>query len=229
MSENLLLSFAALLFILTHLGIPSSPLRGMLVEKTGENGYLGIYSLISLASIIWLIYLYSNMENTNFLWQRSTVSSAIPIIFMPLVVIFLASGLTAKNPTAMKMEAALEEEATGILRITRHPVQWGIFLWAATHIISCGDLASLIFFGCFAIVSGLGTFMLDSRRAQSEGEKWIPFAEKTSNIPLLAIVTGRNRLNLGEIGWVSLVIGLVAYILMFLFHGFYTGVALSGF
>lgn len=229
MSEILILSFAALLFIVTHLGISSSPLRGMLVNASSENSYLVIYSLVSLASISWLIHLYGNMEQSVLLWQRGAVNAAVPIIFMPVVVIFVASGLLAKNPTAMKMEAALGEEVTGILRITRHPVQWGILLWAVAHMISCGDLASLIFFGCFAIVSGLGSWLLDRKRALSEGEKWTPFVEKTSNVPFLAVISGRNQLKPGEIGWVSVVVGLVLYILMFLFHGLFTGVALSGY
>lgn len=226
MSENLLLSFAALLFILTHLGISSSPLRGMLVNAIGENGYLGIYSLISLVSIVWFIQLHDNIEATVFLWQGGAVNNAIPIIFMPFVAIFVSSGLLTKNPTAMKMQAALGEEVTGILRISRHPVQWGIFLWAITHMIANGDLASLIFFGCFAIVSGVGTVLLDRRRARSEGDKWTSFVEKTSNVPFLAIIAGRNQFKLGEIGWFSIVIGLVVFVLLSLFHGFFTGVAL---
>jgi uncharacterized membrane protein len=201
----------------------------MLVRASSENSYLGIYSLISLVSIVWLIYLYSNMEHTVFIWQQGTLNSAIPIIFMPLVVIFLASGLVAKNPTAMKMEASLGEEVTGILRISRHPVQWGILVWAVTHMISNGDLASLIFFGCFAIVAGLGTLLLDRKRAGSEGDKWTAFVEKTSNVPFLAVLSGRNQFKPGEIGWISIVIGLLLYILMFLFHAIFTGVALYSF
>ena len=226
MSEILLLSVAALLFILTHLGISSTPLRAMLIRASSENAYMGIYSLISVVSIVWLIYLYANMAHTDFLWQRGTLNSAIPIIFMPLVVVFLASGLVAKNPTAMKMEGALGEEVTGILRISRHPVQWGILIWASTHVISTGDLASLIFFGCFAIVSGVGTLLLDGKRARSEGDKWTAFVEKTSNLPFLAILSGRNQFKPGEIGWISILVGLLIYALMFLFHEGFTGVAL---
>ena len=226
MSEILLLSFAALLFMLTHLGISSSPLRGMLVNISSENVYLGIYSVISLASLVWLIQLHDDMESTVILWQGGVATHAIPFVVMPLVVIFLGSGLLAKNPTAMKMEAAVEQEVTGILRVSRHPVQWGIFLWATTHMIANGDLASQIFFGCFAIVSGVGTLLLDRKCARRDGDKWTPFVEKTSNVPFLAIMNGRNQLKLGEIGWLSIVISLVLFAVLILFHDFFAGVAL---
>ncbi|HJN49683.1 MAG: NnrU family protein [Pseudomonadales bacterium] len=228
MDENLLLTFAALLFIVTHLGISSSPLRGILVNIAGENGYLGIYSIISLAALVWFIQLHDNIVPTVFLWQEGAATNAIPFVFMPFVVIFVASGLLAKNPTAVKMEAALGQEVTGILRVTRHPVQWGIFIWATTHMIANGDVPSLIFFGCFAIVSGAGTVLLDRKCARREGEKWAPFVAKTSNVPFMAIIAGRNRFAPGEIGWLSVVVSVVLFVLLAMFHGFYTGVALFG-
>ncbi len=39
-----------------------------------------------------------------------------------------------------------ENAAQGIFSVTRHPLTWGIALWASAHLLANGDLVSLIFF-----------------------------------------------------------------------------------
>lgn len=226
MSATMLLTIAAILFIVTHLGISSTPLRSLAVSLLGDNGYMAAYSLISFAVIGWLGYLYAVMPHTEYLWYPATVNNAIAKLIMPISILLLVTGITARNPTAMKQEDALSEEATGILRITRHPVQWAILLWAGAHLVANGDVASLILFGSFALVSGLGTLLIDRKIAHREGERWNEFASQTSNLPFLAIAGGRNRFVLGEFGWKGATAAVVLFVLLYLFHSLFTGVPL---
>lgn len=226
MTDTMILLVVALLFIVSHLGISSTPLRSMMVNVLGENGYLGVYSLISLAVIGWLSYIYAGMAHADFLWLPGLVTSAVAKSLMPLSLLLIATGAVAKNPTSMKMESALNEEAGGILRITRHPVQWGILIWALSHMIANGDVASLIFFGSFAVISGIGTVLMDRKLAIREGDRWQSFEAVTSNIPFAAIISGRNRLQLNEIGWKTPVAGLAIFTLLYWFHDLFTGIAL---
>ena len=89
----------------------------------------------------------------------------LPAILMPFAFISIVCGVASRNPTAVGQDKTLkaEEPARGILRITRHPVQWGILLWAAAHLLARGDLKSAIFFGGFALLSALGMLLIDSR------------------------------------------------------------------
>jgi len=226
MSDTALLAVAAILFAVTHLGISSTPLRGMLVKALGDNGYMGLYSVISIVAIVWLSYLYAGMGHSDYLWMPALVNNAIAKTLMPIAFLLLVAGLMVKNPTAMKMESALAQEAQGILRITRHPVQWAILLWAIAHIIANGDVASLIFFGSFTVVSGLGTVLIDRKVSAREGERWQPFADATSNVPFLAIIAGRNHFQRDEFSWKGITAAIVLFVLVYVFHDLFTGVAL---
>jgi uncharacterized membrane protein len=80
-----------------------------------------------------------------------------------------------------------------------------------------------VFFGTFLVLSVLGTFSIDAKRKRKMGEAWRAFAQKTSNIPFGAVVSGRNSLRLGEsFGWRFLVAALVFLAVLFshahLFH-----------
>ena len=54
-----------------------------------------------------------------------------------------------------------------------------------------------------------------------------PFAAVTSNLPLAAIVQGRNRLSLAELGWWRLLIAIVAYAALFPLHRYIAGVPIT--
>lgn len=221
---NLGLSVAA--FVITHIGLSSTPLREIIARKIGENGFIIIYSALALITLIGMIIAYSQAPHHIFLWLPGPGVRHLPLIVMPFVFIFLVAGVTAKNPTSLKMERSIEDEnvVQGIVRITRHPVQWAIIAWALVHILANGDLASLIFFGGFLILSVSGTFLIDKKLGKSLGNKWQEFAQKTSNVPFAAILFGRNHLALAEIGWLKVIIGLVLYGVLLHAHVYLFGV-----
>lgn len=204
------LALATLAFIGTHF-VPSTPLRMTLVEAIGERAYLGAYSAVSFITIGWMSWVYSRTPVIPVfevpglrLW---------PLVVMPFALILLISGVMTRNPSLVGQQHRLkdDEPARGIVRITRHPVMWGIALWAAVHMLARGDAASLVFFGAFLFVALAGTRLMDARKADSHGEDWRRFAAVTSNVPFTAIVEGRNRFVFGEIGWKRLGIALALY------------------
>jgi uncharacterized membrane protein len=230
MEEFFLLLVAALIFTFTHLGISSTSIRAMLIEVLSENGYLAFYSVIAFITLGTMIYSYGEVGHQDYLWPDTGWTSTLAKLVMPVALIFLVCGLTAKNPTSVKMEAAVDEEPAGILRVTRHPVQWGILLWASSHLIANGDVASLIFFLTFAVVSAYGTYSIDRKRQLSLDEsKWGHFTAVTSNIPFAAILAGRNKLVVSELGWGKLTIALLLFVSLVYFHGSIARVPLYNF
>jgi len=123
-----------------------------------------------------------------------------------------------RNPTIVGADRLLKSDdpARGMIRITRHPIMWGFILWAAAHLLARGDTKSLVFFGAFLLLASLGTILLDKRKARIEG--WPRFAAVTSNIPLVAIAQGRNRIVWREIGWLRPLAGLAAFGAFFYLH-----------
>lgn len=222
MSPTMQLLFATLAFLATHF-VSSTPLRAGLVGKMGERAYLGLYVLVSFLTIGWMVFAY-NRAPVEPLWPGLRL---LPAIVMPFSFLLLAGGILSRNPTAVGQQKVLqaEEAARGMLRITRHPIQWAILLWAATHVLARGDLKSAIFFGGFLLLSALGTVLMDRRKARALGADWERFARATSNVPFVAIAQGRNRLDLGEIGVRKVAIGLALYVAFLALHPWLFGAA----
>ena len=136
---------------------------------------------------------------------------------MPITFILIACGY-GRNPTMVGTEKLLssEEPARGIIRITRHPIMWGIMLWAAVHILARGDVKSTIFFGGFLLLAALGSLSMDRRKRATPD--WQRFATVTSHLPFVAIAQGRNRLVWHEIGWARPLGGIIAFAIFFALH-----------
>jgi len=220
MDPMLQLLVATALFLATHF-VPSTPLRAAIVGRLGEKPYLGVYVLVALATLGWMIYAYVRAP-VQPLWPGLRL---LPAVVMPFAFILLICGVLSRNPTLVGQERALkaEEPARGILRVTRHPVQWGILLWAVAHLLARGDVKSTIFFGVLFLLSALGPLLIDARKARSLGEDWKRYADATSNLPFVAIAQGRNSFRAGEIGWVNPLIGLVAYVAFLFAHAWLFG------
>lgn len=217
MDPMVMLVVAVAVFLATH-WVSSTPLRPGLVAMLGENIYLGLYSLVSLAALGWMIWAYTRAPTVR--WWVGDEFKVWAVVLMPVSLVFIVAGGLTKNPSAVRQEGLLRSlgEPRGILRVTRHPIQWGIALWALLHLIARGDAASVVFFGGFALLSILGTILIDARKDRAIGVDWQRFASVTSNFPFAAIVQGRNRLRFDEIGWKKVLIGLALYLVLVFLH-----------
>ena len=216
------LAVATAVFLAAHFA-SSTPLRATLADAIGERGYLGVYSLVAFAALGWMIWAYARAPLEP-LWQVPGLRS-LPAVVMPFALILIACAYSTRNPTAIGQGGALKnsEPARGIIRVTRHPLMWGVILWGAVHVLVRGDLASLVFFGGFVVLAGLGTVLIDARKARSVGADWQRFVAVTSNVPFGAIAGGRNRFVFGEIGWKRIGAGLAACVLLMLVHPYLFG------
>src|SRR5215472_14003371 len=212
----LLLATAA--FLSTHF-VTSTPLRPKLVTAMGEWPYRGVYSALAFITLGGMIWAYTQAPR-EVLWGGMR---ELPVIVMPFALVFIACGYF-RNPTMVGAEGLLKSEdpARGMIRITRHPIMWGVMLWAAAHLLARGDTRSLVFFGSFIVLAAFGTLAMD-RRKRSNAD-WGRFAAATSHIPFAAILQGRNRLDLKEIGWKRPLIGLIAFFALLWLHPWLFGV-----
>lgn len=210
---------AALVLIGTHYGISSTPLRFWLVRRIGEGPYLAGYSMVAFGAIIWLSATYVRAPYIE-IWPTTAAGALVPLVVLPFALVLLVAGVSGPNPTSVGQAEALDhsDAVRGALRITRHPVMWAIGLWALAHLVANGDLASLVFFGAFATLALVGTLLLDAKHAARQGSIWPRFAGATSNLPLVAIMTGRQRLVIAEIGWARIGVAVLLYILLLALH-----------
>jgi uncharacterized membrane protein len=139
-------------------------------------------------------------------------------------VLFVAS-VASPNPTTPGADALLARPVRGITRVTRHPMLWAFALWGAVHIVGNGDLAALLFFGAFLATALAGMPSIDAKIAARDPTHWRPFAASTSILPGVAILSGRNHLELREIGWVIPAGGFVLWMVLLFGHSHIIGVA----
>jgi len=208
--ENLLAASAA--FLLTHF-VTSTPLRPALVKSLGQRPYLGLYSLVSFVTLGWMIWAYRGAPR-DALWPALPW---LPLVVMPCALVLIVCGY-GRNPTMVGAEKLLKSDhpARGMIRITRHPLMWGLMLFSAAHILARGDVRATIFFGTLFLVAGIGTLLMDFRKRTHPDFK--RFEALTSNIPFLAVAQGRNRVVWREIGWARPAVGLAAFGVLLLLH-----------
>jgi len=220
------LVLAAAFFVGIHVFISGTRLRDRLVAQLGAQGFQGFFSLLSLAGMVWLGFAYGHAPSID-LWGRALAFRPIAMVLVLLAFVFVGVGLTTPNPTAVGGESQLDQAdaARGILRITRHPFLWGVALWAFTHLILNGDAASLVLFGSLLLLALGGPPSIDAKRRRAFGNKWEPFAAKTSNVPFAAILQGRNTLRVDELGLWRIGVGLVGYVALLLSHHWLFGVS----
>ncbi|HER27130.1 MAG TPA: NnrU family protein [Rhodospirillales bacterium] len=209
---------AIVCFILTH-AIPAyKPLRAQLIRALGKAMYLTLYSLMSVAVVIWLAVAYSGAPYVE-IWQFGPWARWLPLLVMPFACILLVGGLAQPNPLSLSLADAskFDPDSPGIVAITRHPVIWAIGLWAISHLPVNGDGAALMMFSLLLLLGLTGPKSLDGkRRARLGDDVWISLSATTSNVPLLAWFKGKARLR--GIGFVPLAGGLGLYTLLILLH-----------
>lgn len=206
------LVLATAAFIVTHL-VSGTALRTKLVAALGEWPYRGLYSAAAFVTLGAMIWAYIGLAGAP-LWPGLRLA---PITVMPFAFVLIACGYF-RNPTMVGADRLLKSEdpARGMIRITRHPIMWGLMLWAASHILARGDASSLVFFGGFLAVALIGTLSMDRRKRADPN--WERFAGVTSHIPFMAIAQGRNRLAWREIGWRRPLIGIAVFVVLLFLH-----------
>ncbi len=215
---------AAVAFVASHFGVSSTPLRAWLIARLGHPRYLALYSLISMLCLAWLIWAYGHAPFLP-LWREAAATRWLALIGMPFALILVVGALRRDNPTLLIHQPGLfSPERAGLFAVTRHPLMWGLGLTAILHILAIGDLASLILFGAVGVLALAGTVLQDARKRREDPALWSRLAGATSNVPFLAILAGRARLQPKRL-WAPTLSGLIAYGVLLAAHEFLFGIS----
>ena len=127
-----LLIAGIVVFLGIHL-LPTLPgLRDRLIGQFGQNGYKALFSLLSIAGFVLLVWGFAKAPIIQ-VWSPPAWTSWVAMVLMiPAFILVVASYVPGQ------IKAKL-----------RHPFLAGIKFWALAHLIANGDLASIILFSSF--------------------------------------------------------------------------------
>lgn len=207
---------AMIVFLLSH-GLPARPnWRATGTRRLGEVGYVIAYSIMSLAVVVWLGFAYADAPYIE-VWPYQPGLRWVTLVAMLASCILIVAGFATPNPFSLGPGGRGYDPARpGILRLTRHPVLWGLALWAGGHIPPNGDVASLILFGPLLILALAGPALMERKRRRTLGAaEWARLAAPTSR---------PATVRLSEVGIGRLAGGVALYLVLILLHPYVIGI-----
>lgn len=189
----LVLALGLTLFVSLHL-LRELGLRKALIARFGVGRYKGLLSLGVLLSLTLIVLGKGDAPFIQLWVPLFSLRSVTHLLMISSCILFVAGAL----PNSYTRE------------LIGHPMLIGVIVWGASHLLSNGDLASLLLFGT------LGIWAL-------------------VKIVSLEIHKGRNQLGdnvrKASLVWdaAAILLGMIAYSLLLVFHGPLFGFALVAF
>lgn len=186
-------------FASAHSGLAA--LRPWGEEKIGARLYRVVFATVSIPwATVLILYFFNHRYDGWFLWQVQTVPGVKLVVWLlsALSFFFLYPATFNLLEIAAVQKPQVHLYETGVIRITRHPQMVGQVIWCAAHTLWLGTsftlLTSLglIAHHLFAVWHG------DRRLYHRYGDAFLKVKERTSVIPFLALLDGRQKLKVEE-------------------------------
>ena len=164
----LLLIAGLVLFVAVHLIPTVVPMRDALLARLGAGAYRGVFSLVALAGLVLIVWGFARAPFEP-LYTPPSWGRSLAVFTVPVSLVLLAA---ANMPTHIRA-------------VLRHPMLLGVLIWAIAHLLSNGDLRSVVLFGGFA-----GYAVIDLVSVVARGKR--PSPEKPPRLAMdgVAIVAG---------------------------------------
>ena len=202
-------------FAIAHSGLAA--LRPWGEEKIGARLYRVLFALVSLPlATVLIIYFFNHRYDGLQLWQvqgvvgvRSLVwvLSAISFIFLYPATFNLLEVAAIQKPQVHLFE-------TGIIRISRHPQMVGQVIWCIAHTLWVGTTFTLLTSMGLVLHHLFAVWHGDRRLLARYGEAFEAVKARTSIIPFLAVIQGRQTLKWQEFLRPAY-LGVTAFVLLF--------------
>ncbi|HEY9876728.1 MAG TPA: NnrU family protein [Candidatus Obscuribacterales bacterium] len=186
-------------FAIAHSGLAA--LRPWGEKQIGPRLYRVLFALVSIPlAVVLITYFFNHRYDGLQMWQVQGVPGVRSLVWTLSAISFLflypATFNLLEIAAIQKPEVHLYE--TGIIRITRHPQMVGQVIWCIAHTLWIGTTFTLltsiglVLHHLFAVWHG------DKRLLARYGEAFEAARARTSIIPFLAILQGRQTLKLQE-------------------------------
>ncbi len=171
-------------------------------RKDAEGMYLGVYSVVALASFLPMTYIYwKRGVRTGFpvLPQNSTPLNAIGITCNSIGAFLLSQKSHSVTEADSHKKSATEmqeyQQVQGIQKITRHPMFAAFCMFGIGQALRYGTTTDLCYWLGYPIFYIIGGMHQDQRFKKILGED---FYSHSSLMPFFATLQGKNELHLSD-------------------------------
>jgi uncharacterized membrane protein len=174
-----LLTLLLVAFVGTHF-LMSHPLRAGMIGRFGENGFRGVYSLVSLITFAGAIWAYRSLGDQAPLWTAAEsvwLGGAVLMWFASILFV----GSFVGNPALPGAPAS--RQPNGVLKLTRHPMMWSFAIWALVHAIVIASPKALLLDAAIFILAVGGSVGQDVKKRKLTGEQWHEWTAQTAFVP----------------------------------------------
>ena len=183
-------------FLASHLFVRSRSRRAAAMARLGEILYRTVFSLVSILAVVLIVIGFAQYRAAEWIdiwyppvWMRHVTVALV----LPAVILLVAAFVP------------------GHLKIwSKYPALVAVKLWALAHLLSNGDLGSILMFGTFLAWAVIARIAL--KRQPPEDTKPLP---------------SERRLWINDA--VAVIAGVLIYLALgFVFHPLYIGVPVFG-
>lgn len=202
-------------FVGSHFAM-SHPLRDPMVRAFGDKGFQGVYTLVSFATLGWVYFAFLAAPGADLPGTGEAGWIVATLLTWPAMV--LLAGSLIGNPALPTPQAEAQARAAprGVFRVTRHPMMWGIGLWAISHLVLFWSTRTMITAFAIGVLALVGAHMQDRKKAVLMGNAWAEWSAKTSYWPRWGRIFG--------VGPVPLVAGTALFLLASWIHLWRAGI-----
>jgi uncharacterized membrane protein len=179
------LAAASTAFVGTHFAL-SHPLRAPLVKAIGEGPFMGLYSLVAAACMVWMTLAFRAAPPADLGGSGEVGWIVSTILTLPALVLFL--GSLRGNPAMPGVKVS--GLPRGVFAVTRHPMMWGFALWALSHLVLWWSWRTTIVASAVLILALAGAYFQDRKKAALMGAAWADWQAKTSYWPRWSRLAG---------------------------------------
>jgi uncharacterized membrane protein len=157
-------------FIIHSVSIVNEPWRDRMVAKIGEWPWKGLYSMVSIAAFVLIVWGYGLARQEPLVLYTSPhwLRHVTLLLMVPVFPLLLATYLPGY-----------------IQRHTKHPMLAATLLWGFAHLLVNGTLADLLLFGGFLLWALTDRLSMRRRR-----QRPLPFTLKAKTNDATAVIIG---------------------------------------
>lgn len=183
MDGNIIALIAAnIAFVGSHFAM-SHPLRAPMVKALGVGGFQLAYTAVSFATLAWVYFAFLAAPAADLPGSGEAGWIIATILTWPAMVLLAGSFIGNPALPTPQAEAQTRAEPRGALRVTRHPMMWGIGLWAISHLVLFWSTRTMVTALAMGILALVGARLQDAKKEALMGAAWAEWESKTSYWP----------------------------------------------